>query len=297
MTLSIGRMRTPLDESVQFSRLLDGSSNVLDVSPARCGRRARLTRASILVGAIVCAIAAPATARAADPFGTQQIVQEVDSAVAEATATAIPQTSVAAAAAPADPTKNLDSATKTLQTATEQAAAAASSTAAEAERAVQSASVASAPASSATTSRAPAKMHARAAPRRARRPARSPKAGRTERPTPLTSSQSNVVRIQPAKPATLALDHAGRGNARGSRATSKPTAGPTPQRPPPSPLPPRPGTTLSSQGGGQGPPAPLVFGALGALLLLIALEFLPRVLPTKAFRKPRQLALAPWHPG
>jgi len=54
---------------------------------------------------------------------------------------------------------------------------------------------------------------------------------------------------------------------------------------------------MTSQGGGQGPLTPLVVGALAAVLLIMILEFLPRTLPPKAFRKPRLIALTPWHPG
>jgi hypothetical protein len=291
-------MRPRVDENIRFDPPLDGNSDFSDVSVVRRGRRARLTRACILVGAIVCGFAAPATARAADPFGTTQIVQEVDSAVAEATA-AVPQASGASAGVAGDPTKTLESATKTLEVATKQAAAVASSAAAEAQRQTQSAPVTSAQASSGETeaARAPPRTHRRAARRHVRPAGRSPQRALTVRPTLFTSAESNVVRPQPTSRGTVSVDRAGSGSARGSRATPKPTARPTPQRLPPSPLPPQPGATMSGQGGGQGPLTPLVFGALGALLLLIGLQFLPRALPPQAFRKPRQIALPPWHPG
>jgi hypothetical protein len=298
MTASIGRKRARMDENIRFDPALDGKSDCADVSAIRRGSRPRLTRACILVGAIVCGFAAPATARAADPFGTTQIVQGVESAVAEATA-AVPQASEASVGVAGDPTRALESATKTLEVATKQAAAVASSAAAAAQRESQSARVASVPAGSgeAKVTRAPARTHRRAARRHVRPAGRSPRKALIVRPTLFTSTESNVVRPQPTSPAAVSVDRAASGSARGSRATPKPTARPTPQRLPPSPLPPQPGATMSGQGGVQGPLTPLVFGALGAVLLLIAFQFLPRALPPRAFRKPRQIALPPWHPG
>jgi hypothetical protein len=77
----------------------------------------------------------------------------------------------------------------------------------------------------------------------------------------------------------------------------KPTRPSLPQRSPPLPGPPQPGAALAGQAGGQGPLPPLVVGTLAAVLLIMAFEFLPRALPPKAFRKPRLIALTPWHPG
>ena len=66
---------------------------------------------------------------------------------------------------------------------------------------------------------------------------------------------------------------------------------------PPGPGPERPDMSSAGQGGGQGLLLPLVLGALAALLALFGFALLPRVLPLPAFRKPRRIVLPPWRPG
>jgi hypothetical protein len=242
-------------------------------------------------------LAIPATSHAADPFGTAQFVQEVNSAVREATAMA-PHASMAVAVPPADTSKTLEAATKSLELATKQAAAAASNAAAEAQRATQSAALESRPGAVRRAARPAAKAHRRHAARRASPAGRSSLRGPLAREL-LAGSEGAAARLVSPSRADLPAGRAQNGTARAAGASPKETRGPTPQRPPRLPLPPQPGpgATLSGQGGGHGPLMPLLLGVLAGALLMMAFEFLPRALPPKAFRKPRLIALLPWHPG
>jgi hypothetical protein len=66
---------------------------------------------------------------------------------------------------------------------------------------------------------------------------------------------------------------------------------------PPAPLPPRPDLSSAGQNGGQGLLLPLVMAAIAAVLAIFCFEFLPRLLPRMAFRRPRRIAIPPWRPG
>lgn len=287
-----------LDENARPERPLDANP---DVSPHRPGRRARIALA--LGAGIACAFVIPATAHAADPFGTvqlaQQVNQQVNAAVTQATA-AVPHASAGAVnpANPADPSKTMEAATKSLEVATKQAAAIASNAVAEAQRATQSAAIASMPSAVGPATGPRAKnAHRRAAGHRHRAAGPSPSQATSLRPRSslLAATSGSAARLL-ASPSGA---HAGRPQSSGasaSRAPSKPTRSSLPQRSPP-PRTPQPGAAMTSQGGGQGPLTPLVVGALAAVLLIMILEFLPRTLPPKAFRKPRLIALTPWHPG
>jgi hypothetical protein len=74
------------------------------------------------------------------------------------------------------------------------------------------------------------------------------------------------------------------------------SAGAGPHRLPPVPAPPQ-GLSGSAEASGAGSWAPLLFAAFAAALFVILFELLSRLLPRSAFRKPRRLALPPWHPG
>jgi hypothetical protein len=303
MSVRMGRKRRRPDENVRPYRPVDGNSAI---SARLAGRKQRLARACALCGAIACGLVAPAVARAADPFGTAQIAAEVNAAVAQATAVT-PQAAVAAAVAPVDAAKTsnaasvdtaktLDAATKSLDIATKQAAAVASSAAAEAQRATQSAVVASVPAVSGRAA-PPVKAHRPTNGHRKRAAGRSP-APRSwlrprSRPFVATGGATSLLISPSAAPAGRPQNS----GAPASRATPKPIRPSVPHRPPPEPLPPQPGSALAGQAGGNGPLTPLVVGALAAVLLMMTFEFLPRALPPKAFRKPRLIALLPWHPG
>jgi hypothetical protein len=292
MSARLGRKRPRPDENVRLYRPVDGNS---DVSARRAGRKARIARACAVGGAIVCGLVAPAMARAADPFGTAQIVQQVDAAVAQATAM-VPQAS-GAAVAPVESAKTLDAATKSLEVATKQAAAVASSAVAEAQRQTQSAAIASVPAVSGDAARPRVKAHRRTKPHGvpAARRSPAPQSSLGLRSSLLAATDGGGARLL-TSPSTAPSGRPKSSGAPASRAMPKPTR-PLPQRPPPLPRSPQPGAALAGQAGGQGPLTPLVVGALAAVLLMMAFEFLPRALPPKAFRKPRLIALAPWHPG
>ena len=285
-----------LDGNVQFDRPVD--ANRIDPS-GHPGRKKRVARACAVAGAIACGFIAPATARAADPFGTGQLAQEVDAAVAQATAAAS-QASGAAGVGVVSPesTKTLDDATKSLEVATTQAAAVASSAATQAQQETQQPAAASVPSGA-----SPEPAHARVSPKRRaavnrpRRPARSTGLHSALRSAVVSHAEREIPSLSTASRPTIA-DRRGRsGDARTSRAAPEPARWPPPRRSPPLPPLPQPGAALSAQGGGHGPLMPLVLGALAAVLLAALFEFLPRTLPLPAFRKPRQIALAPWHPG
>ena len=291
MSARIGRIGRRLDENVRLERPVDVNP---DVSPPRAGRRAR--NACALGAAIACGLVIPATAHAADPFGTAQLVQEVNAAVTQATAM-VPQASAAGAVAPVDQSKTMEAATKSLEVATKQAAAVASNAVAEAQRATQSATVASVPSVAGPATRAPAKKaHRRTAGHRHRgaRPSSAPQS--SLRGSLLAATAGGAARLQ-ASPSMALAGRPQSSGAPASRATRKPTRPSLPDRSPPLPRTPQPGAAMTGQGGGQGPLTPLVVGALAAVLLIMTFEFLPRALPPKAFRKPRLIALLPWHPG
>ena len=88
--------------------------------------------------------------------------------------------------------------------------------------------------------------------------------------------------------------------ARSSRARSSGSAPAGAHRPrpvPPVPQGPAPDFASSLQSGGQGLFAPLLVAALAAALALASFPFSSRLLPQLAFRKPRRVRLAVWHPG
>ena len=84
----------------------------------------------------------------------------------------------------------------------------------------------------------------------------------------------------------------------GGRSAGDSPAGATSPRPlPPLPPGPEPGLTAPGQGGVPGPLLPLLIAALAAALAFASFPFVSRWLPRSAFRKPRRVALAVWHPG
>jgi len=282
-----------LDGNVQFDRPVDANR----IDPSGPGRKRRVARACAVAGAIACGFIAPATARAADPFGTGQLANEVDAAVAQASAAAS-QASAAAAVVSPESTKTLDDATKSLEAASTQAAAVASSAATQAQQETQQAAAASVPSvASPEPARAPVSPKRRAAVHRSRRPARSTGLHSALRSAVVSHAERTTPSLSTASRPTIADRRGQTGDARTSRAAPETTRWPPPRRSPPLPPLPQPGAALSGQGGGHGPLMPLVLGALAAVLLAALFEFLPRTLPLPAFRKPRQIALAPWHPG
>jgi hypothetical protein len=289
-------LRRPLDENVGLQHPLDDQSGI---SATGAGRR-RIGRASVVVGVIVCGLLGPATARAADPFGAASVVQQLDAAVATAplqqldaatsaaTGALSSQASNPAAVAPVE-----SAATKTLEVATKQAAAIASTAAADTKRDIQ----ATAPASPSASRQAARTGNADRLRHHARRARRSASPLRVPSTVP-TSTENRVAPVPTMSWTSASAKRAESRRGPGARATPESRAGPTPQRFPPSPLPPGPGgSALSGQGGVHGPMTPLLIGALAAALLMLAFEFLPRALPLRAFRKPGHVPLPPWHPG
>jgi hypothetical protein len=108
---------------------------------------------------------------------------------------------------------------------------------------------------------------------------------------PAAHASSSLRATSVARLAAPSAAERGRGPAQPDRGS-----GSGPPRLPPLPVPPQ-GPSGSAEAGGSGTPAPLLVGALGAALLFVLFEFLSRLLPRSAFRKPRRLALPPWHPG
>src|SRR5919201_1380863 len=289
----IGRIDRRLDGNVQFVRPVDGN-RVVSPTP---GRKRRFPRAWVLAGAIAGGLVAPATARAADPFGSDQLVQEVDSAVAQATAAASQGSGSAGIASP-ETAKTLETATKSLEVATKQAAAVATSAATQAQHETQQAAfVPVHTGAPPVRARAPLRPQRRAAGRRPRRADRSSPLQRAIRSAVAPRAKGTTPVLPKASRATIADARGRTGSARTARATSEPNRSPLPHRGPSLPQPDQPGAALSGQAGGHGPLTPLVLGALAAVLLTAFFEFLPQTLPLRAFRKPRQIALAPWHPG
>jgi hypothetical protein len=290
----IGRIGPELDENVQFDRPVD--ANRIDPS-GRPGRKRRVARACALAGAIACGLVAPAIARAADPFATGQLAQEVDAALAQASAAAS-QASAAAGAVSPESTKTLDDATKSLEAASTQTAAVASNAATQAQQETLQPAAASVPSgASPETARAPKRPHRHAAVHRPRHAARPTALHSALRSAVVSHTEGKIPSLPTTSRPTMADRRGQTGDARTSRAAPETTRWPPPRRSPPLPPVPQPGAAVSGQGGGHGPLMPLVLGALAAVLLAELFEFLPRTLPLPAFRKPRQIALAPWHPG
>jgi len=86
-------------------------------------------------------------------------------------------------------------------------------------------------------------------------------------------------------------------SSRGRSSGSAPAGAPRPRPVPPVPQGPAPDFASSLQSGGQGLFAPLLVAALAAALALASFPFSSRLLPQLAFRKPRRVRLAVWHPG
>jgi len=278
-------------------------------------RRLLLRAGACGVVAGVLGLAAPGVARAADPFGTDQIQAEVDAALAEAEAEArvaqeIAAATVEAAAAeggavstrqPASAPQPADPTAAVLEFAANEAAAATSSA---------GSAPAGAPAEPSVTAVTPlvlelgrpvSKPRARDARRAGPATAKRPHPRRIERAARsielFTSSGHSFVNTVVVARATQSTSHVQMRRAPHARPTQKAPAGAAPQRPPPVPPGPGPDLTSSVEGGGQGLQIPLVVGALAAAALTFAFALLPRLLPRPAFRKPRLFAHLPWHPG
>lgn len=267
-------------------------------------RRAREPRGRTRIVAavvVVCAAAvAPATARAADPVTAAALLAQVNNQV----------NSALAQSGAADPGRLASSAISAATSAAPQQAvqpAQPAGVAAIADHAVAAAlsATAAAPTAPAVGSKAfdavSAWPTAHAAPRAARhrRAARSKQRARRHADRPVAVPAVDGFAATPATPPsrlrTFTPSHVRRPKA--ARRTRSASAGAEPQRPPPTPVPPAPDLGSAAQGSGGGSVMPLVTAALAAALMLFALQFLPRALPTTAFRRPGRIPLPPWHPG
>jgi hypothetical protein len=89
-----------------------------------------------------------------------------------------------------------------------------------------------------------------------------------------------------------------RSSERGRSSGAAPAGAVLPPRPlPPAPPGPSQDLTAPAQSGGQGQLAPLLVAALAAVLVFARFPFRTRLLPRSAFRRPRRVVLAVWHPG
>lgn len=243
-------------------------------------------RVCALVAVIACGVlAVPATARS-DPFSSGTAQQQANAAISDAQALAAQEltttSSLVSSAVAGEPASGPTSAAgferetaKTVSTVI--------------------ASVRAAPTTATAAPAAPAPREQRPASRPAAHPSRhrsAPRAHRRAAPVvpaePAAEDASNLLATGAAPsgkhPRAAARRH---GSASLDRSA---------HRLPPLPLPPQ-GLNGPAAGGGSGTPAPLLVGALAAALLFVLFEFLSRLLPRSAFRKPRRLALPPWHPG
>ena len=269
-------------------------------------------RSWVLVTAACGALVAPGVARAASsPPGVADVTTAVNSAFAQVDAVA-PGAGASAQAA-------VDQALAAASTASELAGAQTSTMAAATDSAAPT--PVAAPASAAADAVAPA-LAAAGVPATAPAPAQ-------EAPTvPRRVEESPAPAVAPfaARPrGTLGrFPHIvlGTGTARTAasltiaRASAGPSSTPRSSRPArssgtapagassPRPLPPvppapgpAPGLTSPIQAGGQGSFAPLLVVALAAALALASFPFSSRLLPKSAFRKPRRVVIAVWHPG
>jgi hypothetical protein len=316
MKQAAGRKRGRLDETPRIAWLsdrLDDLSAELDGNrdaATAYGGRSPFSRARawVLAGAILLGVlVAPGTATAADPFGTQQILDQAEAAVTQATSQisqAAAQTTAqvspanAAATVPQGPAKSWSSAQPTSSSAGA-AQPLAQVEAGVADAVKEATTVASRVGLAVSEAQSPTAAPAQPAPRVAAPKARHSKPREKEstvRPALPRSSAHPSLRI--VATSRVALPTSAHVRRTDTRQSPKKVAGAVPQRLPPLPLPPRPDTTSSGQGGGgQGPSVQLVVGALAAMLLLLGFQLLPRLLPRTAFRKPRRIALSPWHPG
>jgi hypothetical protein len=256
-------------------------------------------RVCALVAVIACGVlAVPATARS-DPFGTVQALQQADTtattdAQAQQQAATVMSDAQALASQELAATSSLVSkaiaggpasgagvetvTTETISDATAAVGATAKSTM-PTPPPPQDKSPASSPVSHPSRHRTYARAHRRAA---------SVAPAEWARPAASTSSLRTTDAAPSARPTRATAS--GRGSVTSDRGPR-----PGPHRLPPLPVPSQ-GLNGAVEGGGSTPP-PLLVAALGAALFLVFFEFLSRLLPRSAFRKPRRLVLPPWHPG
>jgi hypothetical protein len=258
----------------------------------RCRHHRGFVRVCALSSAIALGVlAVPAMARAGDTSGTGELLQQSDPAAVMTDTEALVSQVVAStsadvsAASVATPTSgSAIAATVESETSTTVSEALAS-----AETGPTYAQATAPPPEPAAPQALPVAGRSRGALRPHRHPAQS-RSSRSPTPPAATMSSGQAIRtpLSAAHPHRTRSDRATAKQDRGARARSRHL--------PPLPLPPQ-NQGVGAQAGGLGMPLPPVAGALAAALLVIFCELLSRLLPRSAFRKPRRLALPPWHPG
>jgi hypothetical protein len=288
------------------------------ISPRKRTNKPFSVRGWVLAAAAIAALAAPGVARSAGSPPGIDVTATVNSALAQVNAVA---PAAAAAAQPA-----VDQASAAVSAASELAAGAqtaAKSAANESAPAVPppgpaaagepvgavapmlaaagAPSAAPAPAAVQTTTAGPRHANAaKASPRRtsARPTAARPRgARRTYSPSVPWSGAVATTAALTAPPTPARLSSSARSSRGGRSSGAAPGGARQPAPLPEMPQGPLPDLTSPMQSGGVGSFAPLLVAALAAVLALASFPFSSRLLPQLAFRKPRRVLLAVWHPG
>ena len=117
-------------------------------------------------------------------------------------------------------------------------------------------------------------------------------------PTAAGAASQAAALMTPRAAAPAGEPSSDRSSQRGRSSGAAPAGAVLPPRPlPPAPPGPSQDLTAPAQAGGQGQLAPLLVAALAAVLVFARFPFRTRLLPRSAFRRPRRVVLAVWHPG
>jgi hypothetical protein len=275
---------------------------------------------ALVLAAVACgALAGPGVARAASsPAGMADLTTTINDAFTQveavapgATAAAQPAVqqalgAVSAASELAGPQTSAPPATESAPTAPPPAPAAAPSPGELVTNAVAPAlAAAGVPPPATWPAQKPPAQETKTVPRRVEAAAARPRAahspgtpGTYPQTVPGMGAAPSVAVLTTPRAPTGVSSSTHRSQGAPARSSGTAPAGAHPPRPVP-PLPPGPAPGLSSpiQAGGPGSFAPLLVAALAAALALASFPFTSRLLPQLAFRRPRRVVLAVWHPG
>lgn len=232
-------------------------------------------------------LAVPAIARAQDQSGAQQMLQQANVAMADAPKMVSQEIASTSAAISA-------SLGRTPATAPAAATAVETEAMATVSEGIESARTDWTASSDAPSAKPAPPPPQRPAPRPGRHQQRDKKTLRAPRSAAPSASVAWGQRVGGNAPnlSSIATSPAPRGHR--SRPDGSPRS--VSHRLPPMPTPTE-DLSGTAQAGGASTFAPSVVAAAAAALLVVFLEILSRLLPRSAFRKPRRLALPPWHPG